>query len=222
MHAHKPRLEQLKLVRLLVSIYRIKAVRALFPVLIIALVYWEGQHELKGIRLAKTLHELRLIPAQGVMQMMATALAAVAAMSAYDFLIRAHYRMKIGVWSTFRYSWIANTFNNLIGFAGLAGVGLRTLLYKKSGVPAAVLTPAIVFLSPLMITGLSLLSWASLFGILPAEGLLRERRRGCCASTAGLYSPSGVWRCICLSLSCCSAPLCSPNGSTGEKERRRG
>ncbi|WP_025690858.1 lysylphosphatidylglycerol synthase domain-containing protein, partial [Paenibacillus zanthoxyli] len=176
MHVHKPRLEQLKLIRLLASIYRIKAVRVLVPVMIIALVYWEGQHELKGVRLAKTLRELRLIPAQGIMQMMATALAAVAAMSAYDFLIRAHYRMKIGVWSTFRYSWIANTFNNLIGFAGLAGVGLRTLLYKKSGVPAAVLTPAIVFLSPLMITGLSLLSWASIFGILPAEGLLREHR----------------------------------------------
>ncbi|AKG36694.1 bifunctional lysylphosphatidylglycerol flippase/synthetase MprF [Paenibacillus durus] len=176
MHAHKPRLEQLKLIRLLASIYRIKAVRVLVPVLIIAFVYWEGQHELKGVRLAKTLRELRLIPAQGIMQMMGTALAAVALMSAYDFLIRAHYRMKIGVWSTFRYSWIANTFNNLIGFAGLAGVGLRTLLYKKSGVPAAVLTPAIVFLSPLMITGLSLLSWASIFGILPAEGLFHKHR----------------------------------------------
>ncbi|WP_025700733.1 bifunctional lysylphosphatidylglycerol flippase/synthetase MprF, partial [Paenibacillus forsythiae] len=174
MHVHKPRLEQLKLVRLLISIYRIKAVRALFPVLMIALVYWEGQHELRGIRLARTLQELRRIPAQDILQMLGASLAAVAAMSAYDFLIRAHFRMKVGVFSTFRYSWIANTFNNMIGFAGLAGVGLRTLLYKKSGVPTSVLTPAIVFLSPVMITGLSLLSWASLFGILPAEGLLDE------------------------------------------------
>ncbi|NGM82152.1 bifunctional lysylphosphatidylglycerol flippase/synthetase MprF [Paenibacillus sp. 7124] len=176
MHAHQPRLEQLKLVRLLVSIYRIKAVRVLFPLIIIALVYLEGQHELKGVKLARTLRELRHVPVPDILRMMAAALAAVAVMSAYDFLIRAHFRMKTGVWSTFRYSWIANTFNNLIGFAGLAGVGLRTLLYKKSGVPTAVLTPAIVFLSPLMITGLSLLSWANLFGILPAEELLREHR----------------------------------------------
>lgn len=38
------------------------------------------------------------------------------------------------------------------------------------------LTPAIVFLSPLMITGLSLLSWANIFGLLPATALLEEHR----------------------------------------------
>lgn len=41
----KNKLERFKLVRLLISIYRIKAVRALFPLLIIGLVYLEGQHE---------------------------------------------------------------------------------------------------------------------------------------------------------------------------------
>ncbi|MFE4712204.1 bifunctional lysylphosphatidylglycerol flippase/synthetase MprF [Paenibacillus sp. NPDC056722] len=176
MHSMKEALERFKIVRLLVSIYRIRAVRALFPLAIIALVYWEGQHELKQVHLGRTLRELKDVPASSIFQMMGIALLAVAVMSAYDYLIRAHFKLKVSLWSTFRYAWIANTFNNLIGFAGLAGVGLRTLLYKKSGVSSAVLTPAIVFLSPLMITGLSLLSWGNIFGILPAAGLMHEHR----------------------------------------------
>lgn len=78
------------------------------------------------------MRELRRVPTSAVLQMIGFALLAVAVMSAYDYLIRAHFRLKVGLWDTFRYGWIANTFNNLIGFAGLAGVGLRTLMYKKA------------------------------------------------------------------------------------------
>lgn len=174
MHSIKQILERYRIVRLLLSIYRIRAIRALFPLVIIGLVYWEGQHELKQVHLGLTVRELRHMSPGAVIEMIVVALLSVAVMSAYDYLIRRHFRFQVGAWSTFRYAWIANTFNNLIGFAGLAGVGLRTLLYKKSGVPAAILTPALVFLSPLMITGLSLLSWGTITGLLPAGGLLRE------------------------------------------------
>ncbi|MFD1903446.1 flippase-like domain-containing protein [Paenibacillus rhizoplanae] len=113
------------------------------------------------------------------MQMLGISLLSVAVMSTYDYLIRRHFRLEIGWLRTFRYAWIANTFNNMIGFAGLAGAGLRTLLYKRSSVPASLLAPAIVFLSPLMITGLSLLGWG---------GRLPEfcRRTGCWRRIAGL------------------------------------
>ncbi|SES99130.1 bifunctional lysylphosphatidylglycerol flippase/synthetase MprF [Paenibacillus sp. NFR01] len=174
MNTGKSALERFKILRLLLAVYRMRAVRALFPVLIIGLVYWEGQSELKRIHLGRTLHELRHVPAPDIAAMMGTALAAVTVMSAYDFLLKFHFRLRISTWTLIRYSWIANTFNNLIGFAGLAGAGLRTLLYKKSGIPAQTLTPAIVFLSPIMITGLSLLSWTVLLGLLPAHQLFME------------------------------------------------
>lgn len=168
----KNKLERFRLVRLLVSIYRIKAVRALVPLLIIGLVYLEGQHELKQIHLGKIIHDLKSVPVPAIVQMLGISLLSVAVMSTYDYLIRGHFRLQTGSWRTFRYAWIANTFNNMIGFAGLAGAGLRTLLYKRSHVPAAVLAPAIVFLSPLMITGLSLLAWGTITGLLPAHRLL--------------------------------------------------
>lgn len=167
-------LKRFRIVRMILSLSKIRAVKLLVPLAVIALVCWEGQNELRQIHLGTIVHELQQVPGSAVMQMLGMALLAVAVMSTYDYLIRAHFRLKISLWSTFRYAWIANTFNNLIGFAGLAGVGLRTLLYRKSGVPISVLTPAIVFLSPLMITGLSILSWANICGLLPAKELLQE------------------------------------------------
>ncbi|MFB8733715.1 hypothetical protein ACEQPO_06395 [Bacillus sp. SL00103] len=38
--------------------------------------------------------------------------------------------MPISGWKTIRISWIANSFNSVLGFGGLSGAGLRTLLYK--------------------------------------------------------------------------------------------
>lgn len=131
----KQRLERFRFVRLLLSIYRIKAVRALVPLLIIGLVYWEGQNELKQIHLGMIIHELKAVPAPAILQMLGISLLSVAVMSTYDYLIRGHFRLQTSYLSTFRYAWIANTFNNLIGFAGLAGAGLRTLLYKKAVCP---------------------------------------------------------------------------------------
>lgn len=109
MQSKQQSLERFKIVRLLLSIYRIRAVRAIFPIAIIALVYWEGQHELKQIHLGLILRELRRLPNSAIFQMMGFALLAVAIMSTYDYLIRAHFRLRVGLWSTFRYAWIANT-----------------------------------------------------------------------------------------------------------------
>ncbi|WP_425516978.1 bifunctional lysylphosphatidylglycerol flippase/synthetase MprF [Paenibacillus tritici] len=169
----KKKLERFRFVRLLISIYRMKAVRALVPLLIIGLVYLEGQHELKQIHLGKIIHDLKSVPVSSILLMLGISLLSVAVMSTYDYLIRRHFRLQLGWFRTFRYAWIANTFNNMIGFAGLAGAGLRTLLYKRSNVPTSVLAPAIVFLSPLMITGLSLLGWGTISGLLPADRLMQ-------------------------------------------------
>ncbi|MCJ8012889.1 bifunctional lysylphosphatidylglycerol flippase/synthetase MprF [Paenibacillus sp. KQZ6P-2] len=170
----KERLERYKIFRILASIYRIKAVRILIPIAVIGLVYWEGQKELKQISLGRTFGELRRLPVEAVAKIFLFSLFSVAAMSLYDFMIRRHFRLKVGFWSTFRYSWIANTFNNVIGFAGLTGAGLRTILYKRSGVPPALMASAVVFLSPVVVTGLSILSWGIIAGLFPVGNIMQE------------------------------------------------
>ncbi len=114
------------------------------------------------------------LPASSVAEIFLFALFSVAVMSLYDFMIRRHFRLKVGFWSTFRYAWIANTFNNIIGFAGLTGAGLRTILYKRSGISPVLMASAVVFLSPVVVTGLSVLSWGIIFGLFNVDGLLQE------------------------------------------------
>ncbi|KHF37568.1 Phosphatidylglycerol lysyltransferase [Paenibacillus sp. P1XP2] len=142
----KETLERYKIFRVLASIYRIKAVRLLIPLAVIGFVYWEGKRELSQISIGRTFGELRRLPASSVAEIFLFALFSVAVMSLYDFMIRRHFRLKVGFWSTFRYAWIANTFNNIIGFAGLTGAGLRTILYKRSGIsPVLMLPPSCSF-----------------------------------------------------------------------------
>ncbi|MEO3945774.1 bifunctional lysylphosphatidylglycerol flippase/synthetase MprF [Gorillibacterium sp. CAU 1737] len=164
----KEKLERYAIFRLLAALFRTRAVRFIIPVAVIALVYIEGSHELKQIHIGQTMRQLREMPKPAVLLILATALLSVAVMSGYDFLIRHHFRLKVSARTTFRYSWISNTFNNILGFAGLTGAGVRTLLYKRSGVPAAKMGQAVLFLSPMVITGLSILSWTVVAGIFPA------------------------------------------------------
>ncbi|MEK4360558.1 bifunctional lysylphosphatidylglycerol flippase/synthetase MprF [Paenibacillus sp. FSL M7-1455] len=170
----KETLERYKIFRVLASIYRIKAVRLLIPLAVIGFVYWEGKRELSQISIGRTFGELRRLPASSVAEIFLFALFSVAVMSLYDFMIRRHFRLKVGFWSTFRYAWIANTFNNIIGFAGLTGAGLRTILYKRSGISPVLMASAVVFLSPVVVTGLSVLSWGIIFGLFNVDGLLQE------------------------------------------------
>ncbi|ANS77355.1 lysyltransferase [Paenibacillus yonginensis] len=156
--------------------FQTKTVRILIPVLIFGLVVWAGQHELKKVRLGVMVAELRRIPPGALAEILILALVSVAVMSCYDFVIRRQFRFQVSAGRTFRYSWISNTFNNLLGFAGLTGAGVRTLLYKKSGVPMGAITAGVVFLSPVVLNGLSVMAWLEIFGLFEAKALLHEHK----------------------------------------------
>ncbi|WP_370872375.1 bifunctional lysylphosphatidylglycerol flippase/synthetase MprF [Paenibacillus zeirhizosphaerae] len=144
----------------------------LIPLIILALVIWLGSRELHNMNIGRMLFELRRLSPWTIFEIALFSLIAAAVMSSYDFVVRRHFRMPISFGATFRYGWIANTFNNACGFAGFTGAGLRAFLYKKSGVPLNVITAAVIFLSPVAITGLSLLAWAVLARLFPEGQLL--------------------------------------------------
>ncbi|WP_223067334.1 lysylphosphatidylglycerol synthase domain-containing protein [Paenibacillus caui] len=169
-------LGRLRFVQFLAAAYRIKAIRILIPVAIFGFVFWVGQHELRHIRLSVMFAELRRIPPRALVEILLLALFAAAVMSAYDFVIRRQFKFQVGIARTFRYAWISNTFNNLLGFAGLTGAGVRALLYKKSGVPMAAITAAVVFLSPVVLNGLAVMAWLEIAGLFQAHALIQEHR----------------------------------------------
>lgn len=167
-------LERLHILRVFAFLYRMKIVRLLIPVAVIAFVYFQSEGELRKLNFSRILFDIRTMPTSAIFQILALSLVAVSVMSAYDFLICRHFRLNVSKWAAFRYGWISNTFNNFLGFAGFTGAGVRALLYRNSGVTLAQITPAIVFLSPTLVTGLSVLAWAGIVGLLPIQLMLGE------------------------------------------------
>ena len=161
-----------RIVKLLLQLARIRFLRFILPLAVLGLVYWEAQHELKTFDLASLISLLQQLPLNGILQLAGFSLIAVAAMSGYDYLIRHHFKLKVGKFAAFRYSWIANTCNNVFGFAGVTGAGLRTLLYRGSGISPIQMASAVVFLSPIVIVGLSVLSWGCITGLFYMSNLL--------------------------------------------------
>jgi phosphatidylglycerol lysyltransferase len=153
-----------------------RILRILIPFVLLALVYWTGERELKQLNLGKVIYDVRKLSLWPTLQIFGFTLLAVSVMSAYDFLIRRHFKLTLPAWTTFRFSWIANTLNNMIGFAGFAGAGLRSLLYRHRDISTATTASAVLFLSPIMITGLSLLAWFGIVGLISTSALLSEHR----------------------------------------------
>ncbi len=176
MNRMKAILERLQILRLFAFLYRMKIVRLLIPIAVIAFVYFQSEGELRRLNFSRILFDMRSMPASDIAQILALSLVAVSVMSAYDFLICRHFRLNVSKWDAFRYGWISNTFNNFLGFAGYTGAGVRALLYRNSGITLGQITPAIVFLSPTMVTGLSVLAWSGIVGLLPIGFMLSEHR----------------------------------------------
>ncbi|MDG0790520.1 hypothetical protein OMP38_06405 [Cohnella ginsengisoli] len=107
---------------------------------------------------------MRRIEPSRLLLLIASSLVAVASVNGYEFVLRRHFRLSIGRWTTFRIAWIANTSNSVIGFAGVAGAALRTYLYRSRGLSVPTITACIAFLSTITITGISLLAWGGLGG----------------------------------------------------------
>lgn len=172
----KKELPRLKALRLLSALYRLKAIQILIPLAVIGLIVWEGQTEFRRIDWAGTLQILRQIEPFRLLLLVASSLVAVASVGGYEFVLRRHFRLPVGRWTTFRIAWIANTSNSVIGFAGVAGAALRTYLYRNRGFSVPTITACIAFLSTITMTGISLLAWGGLGGLFPIDAVIRTHR----------------------------------------------
>ncbi len=167
------RLGKLKLIS---TLYRMKIVKILIPMIILGMIVWAGKSELGRIDWAATLDILKHLDPARIFLLLSLSLVAVASVSVYEFLLRHHFKLPLGIWATFRYAWIANTSNNVIGFAGIVGAALRTFLYRGRGVSIPTITACIAFLATITITGVSLLAWGDLTGLFPIDAVIQSHR----------------------------------------------
>jgi phosphatidylglycerol lysyltransferase len=161
----------------LLMLYGPKLLKIAVPAAVIALVFWEGKKELAGIDMAVAIHLVNRMHVWELAVLAFLGMAAVLMMSGYDLLFareQAERGQPLPAGRVLRVSWIANTFNNVMGFAGFTGAGLRLVLYKRAGASMQEVARFLVFLSFAMITGLSALCWLFLAGILPGAYLFAD------------------------------------------------
>ena len=104
--------------------------KMLFPIVIILVLIFVAKQELSGLSI-KDFYIIDSLNRMDLFILVFLGLVAVLSMSLYDFILRRSLNMPISGWKTIRISWIANSFNSVLGFGGLSGAGLRTLLYKE-------------------------------------------------------------------------------------------
>jgi len=147
-----------------------------FSMLIVTLIYMEGKNELSKISLAASLTLLRSFAPIQLLLFFIAGSAAVSCMTLYDYFIIKNLKYKISFLKTWRISWISNTFNNFLGFGGLTGAGIRSMLYKEENVSSKECLFINVLLVPATTTGLSILALLGIFNILPMKPILSQHK----------------------------------------------
>lgn len=122
--------------------------RAIPPLLAVATLGLAWM-ELQGFDFAALRESVRQVPIPTLLGLQSLALVAVLEMAAYDWWVSRRLQVALPLERLLRYSWVANTTNNLIGLSGLAGSGVRILLLTRDGVPGktAALYAGIVMLA---------------------------------------------------------------------------
>ncbi|MGE5153019.1 MAG: bifunctional lysylphosphatidylglycerol flippase/synthetase MprF [Bdellovibrio bacteriovorus] len=110
--------------------------RRLVPPLLVLATLVIAWIELQGFDFAALRESVRQVPIPTLLGLQALALVAVLEMAAYDWWVSRRLQVSVPHDRLLRYSWVANTTNNLIGLSGLAGSGVRILLLTRDGVPA--------------------------------------------------------------------------------------
>jgi len=151
-------------------------VRRLLPITWLAVVIVIGWRELSGFSWATLRANIQALPSTTQLGLLLLGGAGVLAMGAYDTLLARWSGITVPRGRLLRYSWIANSFNNFVGFSGLAGSGIRYLLLSREGVKAR---DALAYSGTIMLTipvGLGVLAWPTLLGGSAALGQLGGAR----------------------------------------------
>ena len=138
--------------------------RRLCPPVLLVLVLAIAASELRGLDFGQLKRTTAGIDTWLLLLLTGSGMAAVAVMSAYDLIITRALQLKIPVAQVFRYAWVANTFSNIAGVAGLTGSGIRFLALSRSGVNTATIShyvTLVVLSTPLGLAFLALLSLPS-------------------------------------------------------------
>jgi phosphatidylglycerol lysyltransferase len=138
---------------------RLRWLQRALPAVFFVLVTVLAARELHGldVHAVRALLQALTLPQLLIIQLVAVT--GVLAMSLYDWRAARAFDIELALPTLIRNAWIANAFNNLIGFSGLAGSGIRMLLLTGEGIDTRRATSFSALIMASVPVGLSLLSW---------------------------------------------------------------
>lgn len=153
-----------------------RIVKIAFPIVLLLFVIYQGKKELAGLSIKDSIAAINQIPRGGFILAITVGLIAVSTMFFYDYILIRTLKLKVSLWKIFRVSWIANSFNGVLGFGGLAGASLRAVLFREHTKDSPQLIRSIAWMAPSLMSGLSLLSLLVIMDIFPARSILHSEK----------------------------------------------
>lgn len=137
--------------------------RWLLPLLALMLALGAASHEFRQIDMGAVHATFKQISLPATLLLIAAGMLVVSLNALYDVLLLRWLRIKANVAYVARHAWLASVLNNVAGFAGMTGAGIRYLALGNVGVTGrdAVAFAGLVLFS--MPVGLSVLSTSVLF-----------------------------------------------------------
>ena len=159
-----------------------------FASALIALILYEGKNQIQSIHPAATLHTMRSIPIEWLGLFFLLGLIASVSMVLYDVLGMRVFHYDIDKKDLFSISFVSNTLNTLLGFGGLTGASVKTLLLKKRKIELKEMLSYNGVLMTAATTGLSVFALISLFNFRNfSPVLIQHKWLILCLAGFGLY-----------------------------------
>jgi len=154
----------------------IKIIKITILIIMIALILFEGQKEIKSIDFAKTIILIRSFGVFTIVIFFLFGMIGNALMTLYDFIIIKHLKLDIKKLTILNVSFVANTINNVSGLGGLTGASIRAVFFKKSANNSEELINYGLLLIPATGVGLSILTVLSIINYKYLEPIVQQNK----------------------------------------------
>jgi phosphatidylglycerol lysyltransferase len=150
--------------------------RLIIAFVAIYFIYTEGSKQLKKYDFREVINLLYSLDISKTIILFTFGFIAVSSMTIYDYFLLRHIKYELPLFKVWKISWIANSFNNFLSFAGLTGASLRTFLYRKQGVSTKESIYVSAMMAPSTIIGICAASWLLIFDIFKIRPILIRYR----------------------------------------------
>lgn len=138
--------------------YIFKILKITIITLMLALLVFEVQSEIKSIDFSKTIQIMRSFSSTTLFLFFLFGMVCILLMTTYDFIIVKHLKLNIKPLTILNVSFVANTINNVSGLGGLTGASIRAVFFKKSAKDSNDIINYSILLLPATGIGLSVMT----------------------------------------------------------------